>query len=256
MLVSEAAKSYLLNYTKYYMLNAAVPIEAYDGTSMAREMIEHGWTDISPEKWAARWYENFHDPADFRRDLKWKGRFAGIHHAVNCYSLTEEVLNNATTSGWGGVWSVQELFKGTAALHLAPGNCEGGWGYNSEHTNQAGFLTDFAKTNEFTDAELVASPIFRKFDNILLHQTNLISIAQTELNKVMGDGIPATSFASGRNPISGNCVAGNIMMSPDDTLPWPRIVDDQRKWYHSDICKLAFFYVHPIFKKIKEGDSQ
>jgi hypothetical protein len=42
----------------------------------------------------------------------------------------------------------------------------------------------------------------------------------------------------------------------DGTLPWPRIVDDQRKWYHSDICKLAFFYVHPVFKKIKEGDSQ
>ena len=117
-------------------------------------------------------------------------------------------------------------------------------------------LTAFAKTNDFTDAELIASPIFRKFDNTLLHQTNLISIAQTELNKVMGDGIPARSFAAGRNPISGNCVSGNILMSPGDTLLWPRIVDDQSKWYHSDICKLAFFYVHPIFKKIKEGDSQ
>ena len=69
-----------------------------------------------------------------------------------------------------------------------------------------------------------------------------------------GDGIPATSFAAGRNSISGSCVAGNILMSPDETLPWPRIVDDQRKWYHSDICNLAFFYVHPIFKKFNEGD--
>ena len=257
MLVSEAAKSYLLNYTKYYMLNAAVPIEAYDGTSMAREMIEHGWTDISPEKWAARWYENFHDPADLRRDLKWKGRFAGIHHAVNCYSLTEEVLNNATTNGWGGVWSVQELFKGTSALHLAPGNYEGGWGYNGERTNLAGLLTDFAKTNVFSDTELIMSPIFRKFDNATLHQTNLISIAQTELNKVMGDGIPAVSFAAGANPIQ-NVLAGSIELSPDGLPYWPskRIASQRRQWHHSDICNVAFFYVNFIFNKIVKGENQ
>jgi len=256
MLVSEAAKYHLLDYQKYYMLNAAVPMEAYDAGASAQEMIEHGWRDVDSSKWAVNWYERIPYSGDPRQTLKWRGRFAGIHDAINCYSPTEDILANATMNGWGGLWGAQELFKGTATLHLIPGNCEGGWGYNSEHTNLAGLLTDFAKTNEFTDAELVASPIFRKFDNSILHQTNLISIAQTELNKVMGDGIPARSFAAGRNPISGICVAGNILMSPDDTLPWPRIVDDQRKWYHSDICKIAFFYVHPIFKKIKEGDSQ
>lgn len=72
-----------------------------------------------------------------------------------------------------------------------------------DHTNLAGLLTDFAKTNDFTDAELVASPIFRRFDNGLLHQTSLISIPQTELNKVLGDAIPAESFAAGRNETSG-----------------------------------------------------
>ena len=256
MIVSEAAKYHLLDYQKYYMLNAAVPMEAYDAGASAQEMIEHGWRDVDSSKWAANWYERISDSGDPRQTLKWRGRFAGIHDAINCYSPTEDILANASMNGWGGLWGAQELFKGTATLHFIPGNCEGGWGYNSEHTNLAGLLTDFAKTNAFTDAELIASPIFRKFDNTLLHQTNLISIAQTELNKVMGDGIPARSFAAGRNPISGNCVSGNILMSPGDTLLWPRIVDDQSKWYHSDICKLAFFYVHPIFKKIKEGDSQ
>jgi hypothetical protein len=256
MLVSEAAKYYMLEYSKYYMFNAAVPMEAYDDDADAQEMIEHGWRDVDSSKWAAYWYERIPYSGDPRQTLKWRGRFAGIHDAINCYSPTEDILANATMNRWGGLWGAQELFKGTATLHFIPGNCEGGWGYNGEHTNLAGLLTDFAKTNEFTDAELIASPIFRKFDNPLFHQTNLIAIAQTELNKVMGDGIPATSFAAGRNPISGSCVAGNILMSPDDTSPWPRIVDDQRKWYHSDICKIAFFYVHPIFKKIKEGDSQ
>ena len=247
MLVSEAAKSYLLNYSRYYMLNAAVPIEAYDSTSMAQEMIEHGWTDVSPEKWAARWYEIFHNTADSRRHLKWKGRFAGIHDAINCYSPTEEVLNNATATGWSGVWSVQELFKGTAALHLVPGNCEGGWGYNGEHTNLAGLLTDFAKTNVFSDTELIMSPIFRKFDNATLHQTNRISISQTELNKVMGDGIPAVSFAAGRNPIGDAVMEDYNYQGLPRPNGWPR---RENEWLHSDIAKVAYFYVYDFFDKL------
>ena len=95
-----------------------------------------------------------------------------------------------------------------------------------DHTNLAGLLTDFAKTNDFTDAELVASPIFRRFDNGLLHQTSLISIPQTELNKVLGDGIPATSFAAGRNETSG--VSGNYNYQNEDGTPngWPRTTGD------------------------------
>ena len=113
-----------------------------------------------------------------------------------------------------------------------------------------------AKTNVFTDMELIASPIFRKFDNTLLHQTNLISIAQTELNKVMGDGIPATSFAAGRNPIENNCVLRNVQLVPEDMTCWPRerIEDGQCKWRHSDIREVAFFYVNHIFRMIIIGD--
>ena len=135
--------------------------------------------------------------------------------------------------------------------------CEGGWRYNSEHTNLAGLLTDFAKTNDFTDAELIVNPVFRKFDNATLHQTNVITIAQTELNKVMGDGIPATSFAAGANPITDGLL-GNINFQNSVYKHWPdaRTTNGQHTWWHSDICKLAFFYVHSIFSKIQAGDSQ
>ncbi|MBQ9394886.1 MAG: hypothetical protein IJU23_05145, partial [Proteobacteria bacterium] len=247
MLVSEAAKFYLLDYKKYYMLNAAVPMEAYDADASAQEMIEHGWSDVDPSKWAANWYEHIPYSDDPRQTLKWRGRFAGIHDAINCYSPTEDILANATTNGWGSLWGAQELFKGTAALHFIPGNCEGGWGYNSEHTNLAGLLTDFAKTNEFTDAELVASPIFRKFDNIMLHQTNLISIAQTELNKVMGDGVPAVSFAAGRNPIGGAVMEDYNYQGSPRLNGWPR---RKGEWLHSDIAMVAYFYVYDFFDKL------
>ena len=118
-----------------------------------------------------------------------------------------------------------------------------------DHTNLAGLLTDFAKTNDFTDAELVASPIFRRFDNGLLHQTSLISIPQTELNKVLGDGIPATSFAAGANAISAFGNAGNYNYQGADGTPngWPR---GNGAWEHSDIKDIAFFYVHEFFKML------
>jgi hypothetical protein len=51
--------------------------------------------------------------------VDWRGRFAGIQNAVNCYSPTEDVLTNPATnkifgvesSDFGGAWSKQELFK-------------------------------------------------------------------------------------------------------------------------------------------------
>lgn len=258
MLVAEAAKYYQLDYSKYYMLNAAIPVEAFDASATADEMTEHGWRDVDSSKWAANWSEHIPYQGDPRLSLKWSSRFSGIHDVINCYSSTEDILENASMSGWGGLWGAQELFKGTATLHFIPGNCEGGWGFNGDHTNLAGLLTDFAKTNNFTDVELISSPVFRKFDNATLHQTNLISVAQTALNKVMGDGIPATSFAAGANSINPFCVLGNIAFAPRNLIDWPAARKDGSRsyWLHSDICQLSFFYVYHVFTKIKEGDSQ
>ena len=96
-------------------------------------------------------------------------------------------------------------------------------------------------------AELIAEPVFRKFDKVLLHQTNLISIAQTEINKVLGDGIPAKSFAAGANPI-GNGVAGNInYQGTPRQNGWPR---SDGNWQHSDIKKVAYFYLFDFFNTL------
>lgn len=258
VLVSAAAKDHALNYSKYYMLNAAVPIEAYDNAAIAEEMTEHGWRDVPSTKWAANWYARIPYEGDPRSELRWRGRFSGLHGVINCYSPTEDILANASVNAWNGLWSMQELFKGTASLHFIPGNCEGGWGYNGMYTDAVGLLKTFAKTNVFTDAQLIVSPIFRKFDNALLHQPNVISITQTELNKVMGDGIPATSFAAGRNAISGGGVDENIDYSQMIPSAWPssRIDGGVRLWHHSDIGRVAYFYVHRIFKKITLGVNQ
>ena len=110
---------------------------------------------------------------------------------------------------------------------------------------------DDITSDGLTDVELIASPIFRRFDNGLLHQTNLIAIAQTELNKVLGDGIPATSFAAGRNETSG--VSGNYNYQSENGTPngWPSNRDG---WFHSDLKEVAFWYTYKLFEKIVKGE--
>ena len=95
MLVSAAAKDFNLQYSKYYMLNAAVPMEAYDASSQSGLMVDGAWKDMDTSFRASRWSEQFESTpyeGDFRKYLSWKGRFAGIHDAVNCYSPTEDIL--------------------------------------------------------------------------------------------------------------------------------------------------------------------
>jgi hypothetical protein len=253
MLVSESAKYHNLVYYKYYMFNGAVPIEAYNEDFYAEEMTEHGWRNIDQSKWAANWHACITMNNDPRKTLKWRGRYAGMNDVINCYSPTEDILANATVNGWGGVWGAQELFKGTASLHFVPGNCEGGWGYNDEYTNIAGMLTDFAKTNEFTNLELIVNPLFRKLDNEIFHQTNSIAIAQTELNKVMSDAIPATSFASGANDMGRGLKSYN--MHDYMVTSWPRKDSDGKSvWYHSDIKDVAYYFTHGLFEKVMNGE--
>ena len=220
MVVSSSAKEHGLSYSKYYMVDAAVPMECYKPGMTTNNMVEHGWIDVPERLWASNWHQLFASPDD-RRDLRWELRFQGLSNLVNCYSPSEDVLGNATSSGWGGAWSMQELFKGTATLHVIPGNCEGGWGYNDEYTNWLGLLPDSVKTNSYTDAQLAQSPIFRPFDDTSLHGTNVVSLTLAQKAKVLGDGIPALSFAAGANPFGPDTGISNLNMT-DYARDWPR----------------------------------
>ena len=149
MLVSSAAKDHGLNYSKYYMLNAAVPIEAYNEDAYSSLMSDGAWSDIPESMRASRYSDLFsHTTNDFRLGLSWKGRFAGIQNAVNCFSPTEDVLKNPKVNkifgmsvgeDFGGAWSKQELFKGCAlwygvnSITFAGAEIEGGWGINARY---------------------------------------------------------------------------------------------------------------------------
>jgi hypothetical protein len=276
MLVSSAAKDHGLNYSKYYMLNAAVPIEAYDIESDEAAMVDTEWTNVPLQYRASDWSKLF-PTNDFRSLLSWRGRFEGIVNAVNCYSPTEDVLANAEVGQLtfsGGAWKIQEMTKGTTVWHeinLLPFldldvACEGGWGINTYYSvnplwymYQYGF-TEKAK-NDLTREDAITKPLFTPFrsENAVMHSTNLFTIADNTYReqlraKFLADAIPATSFAAGANETGG--VENNYNMQTDTPNGWPSQREKNtsngiiRQWLHSDLKNVSFFYVFRLFNKI------
>ena len=122
---------------------------------------------------------------------------------------------------------------------------------------------DSALTNSFTDIELITNPIFRRLDNDLLHLASLSNvaktIAKTEYHKVLGDGIPAISFAAGANDTNG--LTDNYDFQSETPNGWPeeqqeKIDDDTTLdlWMHSDLKNVAFFYVYKLYEKSVRGN--
>ena len=271
MLVSSAAVDHHLQYSRYYMLNAAVPMEAYDETSFSSNMVDSAWSNVPTPYRASDWSSLF-VTNDFRYSLSWCGRFAGIQNAVNCYSETEDVLTNPTPHGLGGAWSKQELFKGTTAWHALNAvpflgldvACEGGWGINAMYAANPYYYLPvygfFENTiTNITREEAIESPLFTPFsaESEAMHSTNLFAIANADYraqlrSKFLGDAIPATSFSAGANSVSTNVVCGNINYVGCQTGMWPR---RNRKWEHSDIKNVAYFYNWKLFKRILNNDE-
>ena len=262
VLTSEACKCHALSYSRYFMLNAAVPAEAYDGNSVVQMAMKPAvWRPYDDRILSGNWYAVF-GTKDARRGIAWRGRFADLPDVVNFYSPTEDVLSNPEMDGMGGAWSTQELLKGTGlALVLPKVSDEGGWGFNRLHTVPLS-ATELLKT-EFTDDELKMSPPFLPFNEDWIHTTNAVAETQMAdiLPRILADGIPATTFAAGANETGG--VSDNVsfygLMSNEAVWPKGRQEDvegggKRNVWQHSDIKNLAYFYVYRLFELIVESD--
>ena len=199
----------------------------------------------------------------------------GIHNAINCYLPTEDILENPSvlkvlgmTVGetTGGIWSNQELFKGCAVWYginsvtFAGTRIEGGWGINANYVANplayiplAGFNASYFAN--YTRDDLITSPLFTSFNDSRMASTNALNIADYRLRaKMLGDAIPAESFAAGRNMIGG--VSGNYNYQGQQIDGWPR--KDRRGnslWYHSDIKDVSFFFTYPFFIRVVKGNS-
>lgn len=163
MLVSSAIAEQDAKVDNYLLIDAAVPIEAYDGTvarpqdtsfpdSTNNSMIPPEWKGYNTGLFASEWYRLFEndDPIDERRNLTWRGRFASIvtnTQAYNFYSSGEDVLDNHEgipfvpdifTEGVGRfAWGLQEKLKGGLPTGWMLGSNYGGWRFDQGTYNES-----------------------------------------------------------------------------------------------------------------------
>ena len=273
MLVSSAAKDHGLVYDKYYMLNAAVPMEAYDNNAFSPAMIDHDWRGVTNAVYSANWNLLFNDE-DGRSKFSWKDRFSGIANTVNCFSQSEDTLGNVAENHWlsgklyrGNFWAMQEVLKGTKYAEHAPEdwqmNSEGGWGYNDYYATNRNYVTwpNRRMTDRFRNRitklsrdDIVVHPVFKPFLENWLFTTN--DIPQERISpicpRILADAIPATSLAAGANYLTSG-VMGNIDYTMCESGKWPR---DEDEWWHSDIKNIAFRFNNKFFKKLVNEEKE
>ncbi len=271
MLVSSAIADHGMQVSAYFMLNAAVPMEAYDADEVTDEsshnMANPDWHGYTNRLWASRWHEAWKrlDPNDGRCGLTWRGRFASITNAYNYYSTGEEVLTNGNgvaqslLSG-NYAWYNQESRKGRWPAYL-PGNNEAGWSFNGAYDNLLSHMNP-ANAANLADDLIRTNSFFGLFDERGLYGTNGSALAmQPAVRKhVLADGIPAESYAAGANKVgSQNRAWGddrnvNMPAMPSVVTAWDGLYGAGHKqaWKHSDIKNRPYQVVREVFLSIIE----
>ncbi len=289
VVVSSAIKdqSPALNVANYFMLNAAVALEAYDTSTLHIADMRHpDWSNYNQRLWATQWYDLF-PQGDRRRGLTWLNRFGDVSNGINFYSSGEEVLNNndAASGGTPGqipavggerAWVLQEMVKGTSHIGaVLTFDSQGGWGFNgtwdiAETTNtdggHAGPITTYrhrtpVEANALTDDQLKTEPFFRHFQDSRLTTAGGSTAASEYLNRaqILGGAIPALSFPAGRNPIPlfNQQDRNTDLMTEEDGWPQERLDNDRLKnrWLHSDAKNIAYRYNYKLWQDwVDRGD--
>jgi hypothetical protein len=194
---------------RYFLLNAALPIEALSGTTsdhrQVAEMTEQLWRPYQRRLFAAEWAK-LQPLGDQRRTYTWTNAFAKVRTldlAINCYSSGEDVTNcpsemasaSVLSTLWAGraidygVWKTQELVKGVSGSRslgaLAMRQGQGGWGFNPAwrgryvshgSTKSAGGHFERLSPDEaarLTKQQLLVDPFFARLQADWLHQPRL-----------------------------------------------------------------------------------
>ena len=275
VVVSHAIQNGGFSPARYFMINAAVPLEAFDRAAadeaQRAAMTEDGWRQRPERFFAANWHQLFSgEPADQRNRLTWKDRFqAVLPRIVNFYSPGEDVVeNSAFTSasvvtsilrqGFNfsrGSWKAQELVKGVNwTRSIADVFMERG---------QAGWDRDLwylgVPAADIRDEELRIRPFFDEFvESDLIDPDPAIASAMAGEKRVQYDllarALPAMSFAAAANALPDSVGDRDFNLEASGRAPgqWPSEghTGDPKaegRWLHSDFKAVALPYVHRMF---------
>ena len=274
MLVSSAIVDWEMPYGKYYLLNAAVAIQAYEDRRDYL-MNNEDWKSVKEDFWSAYWYRNFKSN-DFRSLLFWPGRFGHIDKAVNCFSGSDDIVHNKRDDLFQdgppfSAWTFQECHKGKIEIRVADRiataispdspkylGTEAGWGFNISRVGALGFFGQpNTSINDVPFEEIVRDPVFYPFkteadkmNSPELFECKKGDWAQYILRaKLLGSAIPATSFAAGANA---------MRLTPSEPYQnyegedWPR---RDARWHHSDLKNVAYFYNKAFFDFVVENED-
>ena len=296
MVVSSAIVDQEMTVSKYMLCDAAVASEAYDATiTQEANLINTWWSDYDPRTWSANWHLLFDGTGDSRQNLKWRDRFRQIVSSTtvrNFYSTGDEVFaltdNPGVLSGsieigyWGIIpisinvnfgrfsWQKQEMFKGTRysdGWSSFGGTTEAGWGveYLNLETDIDGDTYQYRVVPVYTNATganaastnaLRNCPVFKHSPNWLVGTNEL---SQSQINEMLGKGIPALTPSTGRtiiSPFGGEQYQINLNTTVGVSTGykpngWPdRGSPDYQNWLHSDMKDVAYYYNHKLFDKI------
>ena len=194
---------------KYFLLNAALPVEAIMGDTadslQAEQMTEKQWRGYSRRLFAADWHKLF-SLDDQRSSYTWSNCFDRARTTVplvNCYSPGEDVTNCPVKTDsaavlstlWEGraidygVWKTQEMLKGVgwarSLASLAMERGQGGWGFNavwrgayvagSQSNGAGGYYEKLtpSQTDQISGSQLMNNSFFRPFAEKRLHDDHL-----------------------------------------------------------------------------------
>jgi len=268
MVVCSAIVDHTMAVGKYFMLNAAVPSEAFNAAlfdaSPSNALAHSFWSEYLPRTWSACWHLLFAGTNDDREKLTWKERFSNMSAVVyNChssedevlelYSQTPEPLTGGTSSKGRYSWHKQESYKGRAAnVSLAWAATDwSGWGFRTKWILQGDHQVEVnlyspTEANAKDPNELKSDTVFP----LLPTSMNSSSISRTTLDEHLAKGIPALSNAAGRVAVSLNGINDENMANLKNN-GWGRTSGTlSNRWLHSDLKDMAYFYVESLFSDI------
>ena len=285
MLVSAARQDHGLQYDKYFMLNAAVPVEAYDPVDGVTSDSYH---DMTPAEWrpyedrvrSTHWYELFlSSPNDERSKLTWKGRFKDVDNTINFYSSKDEVVANGNDDvdellSRKFAWYNQEQAKGSILVSFNP---QAGWEFGNhyikevqeEGLNGETYYTYPKYTPEeasvIADTNLMARPFFKDFrDEQIYGEVGSAFLQANDMVRwyALSHGIPAESFAAGANPVPKWGTGGRNIDMAKECKP-KRLMGDiddgendeqeESNWIHSYFIRISLFGTQGLFERMVEA---
>ncbi len=282
MVTLSAVNDWNARISNYFMLDAAVAVEAIDSNAVPLFNMTHSsW--VTPNDYATNLYASFwwtlFPTNDARNSLTWNNRLGNFRNTqvYNFYSSGEEVLRefdlDPPVTAFGTVdtlvnymavhppagtfaWVWQEKAKGVCSSDLVLGSKEGGWKFNQSPIYwPGGTHISSSAADAISGLQLQTNAFFdMSYSSLLFSPSTGSAYAQTNRDHILADMLPAMTLPIGSSVVPRLVAAGrNFDMRTTFQNGWPqsRLTSGEKtnNWYHSDFRNVAYTYTCPLFEQ-------